>query len=72
MILVPGAEPDPDHTELPFDLMVDDIEATHEQWTARGLNPSAIEQGRIHSAFTVHDPDGHLVTVNSTHVIGPV
>jgi catechol 2,3-dioxygenase-like lactoylglutathione lyase family enzyme len=72
VILVPGAEPDADGAELPFDLMVDDIETTHEQWHARGLDPTPIEHGRIHSAFSVRDPDGHLVTVNSTHVIGPV
>ncbi len=71
VILVPGAERGA-ADELPFDLMVDDIETTHEQWQARGLNPTAIEQGRNHSAFSVRDPDGHLVKVNSSHVIGPV
>ena len=64
--------PDPDNAELPFDLMVDDIDATHDQWRARGLDPSPIEHGRTHAAFSVRDPDGHLVTVNSSHVIGPV
>ena len=28
--------------------------------------------GRIHSAFTVVDPDGYRVTVNSSHVVGEV
>jgi catechol 2,3-dioxygenase-like lactoylglutathione lyase family enzyme len=72
VILIPGAVPDPDDAELPFDLMVDDIDATHDQWRARGLDPSPIEHGRTHAAFSVRDPDGHLVTVNSSHVIGPV
>ena len=69
LVLVPGT---PRPGGAPFDLMVDDIETTHAAWTARGLKPSDIEQGRIHSAFTVADPDGYVVTVNSTHVIGPV
>ncbi len=72
VILVPGATPDAAGGELPFDLMVDDLETTHDQWEARGLNPTPIERGRIHAAFSVRDPDGNLVTVNSTHVIGPV
>lgn len=55
-----------------FDLMVDDLDATHEAWTAQGLAPSTIERGRIHDAFTVRDPAGTTVTVNSTHVVGTV
>lgn len=70
LVLVPGS-PAAD-TEAPFDLMVEDLETTHAEWTERGLEPSAIERGRIHSAFTVRDPDGHLVTVNSSHVVGDV
>jgi catechol 2,3-dioxygenase-like lactoylglutathione lyase family enzyme len=71
LILVPSEGPI-DDGELPFDLMVDDLEATREQWRARGLDPTPIEQGRSHSAFSVRDPDGYKVTVNSSHVIGPV
>jgi catechol 2,3-dioxygenase-like lactoylglutathione lyase family enzyme len=70
LVLVPGT---PDGTAgAPFDLMVDDLEATRADWEARGLEPSPIERGRIHSAFTVRDPDGHVVTVNSSHVVGSV
>ncbi len=69
LVLVPGT---PNPGGAPFDLMVDDLEATHAAWSARGLKPSDIERGRIHSAFTVPDPDGYVVTVNSTHVVGPV
>lgn len=70
LVLVPGKPVA--GSEAPFDLMVEDLDATHEQWTTRGLKPSAIERGRIHSAFTVSDPDGYLVTVNSSHVVGVV
>jgi catechol 2,3-dioxygenase-like lactoylglutathione lyase family enzyme len=72
LVLVPGAAVDESGAEAPFDLMVDDLDTTHEQWVARGLDPSPIERGRIHSAFSVRDPDGYKVTVNSSHVIGPV
>ena len=52
--------------------MVDDLEATHADWTARNLQPSVIEEGTIHNAFSVRDPNGYIVTVNSSHVVGPV
>jgi catechol 2,3-dioxygenase-like lactoylglutathione lyase family enzyme len=51
-----------------FDLMVDDLQATHEQLHSLGLAPSPIEKGRIHSSFTVAAPSGHTITFNSTHV----
>lgn len=56
----------------PFDLMVDDLDAVHAEWTTNGLTPSEIERGRIHDRFTVRDPAGTVVTVNSSHVIGIV
>ena len=55
-----------------FDLMVDDLDATHDQLTALGLDPTTISRGRIHDAFTVTDPTGWIVTFNSSHVSGPV
>lgn len=51
-----------------FDLMVDDLEATHEELRSEGLAPSAIETGSIHSSFTLASPSGHTITFNSTHV----
>ena len=70
MVIAPGevSAPGP----APFDLMVDDLRATHAHWESIGLAPSAIEHGNIHDAFTVTDPDGYVVTVNSSHVMGPV
>jgi catechol 2,3-dioxygenase-like lactoylglutathione lyase family enzyme len=70
LVLVPGT-PRAD-TDAPFDLMVDDLDATHAQWKAHGLDPSPIERGRIHATFAVRDPDGYRVTVNSSHVVGEV
>jgi catechol 2,3-dioxygenase-like lactoylglutathione lyase family enzyme len=73
LVLVPSTPPrNVEGGDAPFDLMVEDVDATHGQWRARGLDVSAIERGRIHSAFTVRDPDGYLVTVNSSHVVGEV
>ena len=58
-----------DHTPgtAPFDLMVEDLEATHEQLVGRGLKPSKIEGGKIHHSFTVRDPSGHTIKFNSSH-----
>ena len=70
LVVLPG-EPECG-TDAPFDLLVDDLDAIHADWTARGLDPSPIESGRIHSAFTVRDPDGYVVTVNNSHVMGEV
>jgi catechol 2,3-dioxygenase-like lactoylglutathione lyase family enzyme len=69
LVLVPGS---PTPGEAPFDLMVDDLDETHAAWSAAGIDPSPIERGRIHDAFVARDPDGYEVTVNSTHVVGPV
>jgi catechol 2,3-dioxygenase-like lactoylglutathione lyase family enzyme len=69
LVLVPGA---PAVGGAPFDLMVEDLDATHTDWSAAGLDVTEIERGEIHDSFVVRDPDGYEVTVNSSHVIGPV
>ena len=69
LVLVPGTVTAGD---APFDLMVEDLRAVHEQWNALGLEPGPISHDRIHDSFTVTDPDGHRVTVNSSHVVGEV
>lgn len=52
----------------PFDLMVEDLEATHRHLTELGLAPSPIVSGRIHRSFTVCDPSGQEIEFNSNHV----
>jgi hypothetical protein len=52
--------------------MVDDLEATHAQWQTAGLAPSPIAPTPHHTAFEVRDPDGYVVTVHSSHVVGDV
>jgi catechol 2,3-dioxygenase-like lactoylglutathione lyase family enzyme len=69
LVLLPG---EPDGGDAPFDLMVENLDATHQDWSARGIAVGPITRGRIHNAFEATDPDGYRVTVNSTHVIGPV
>ena len=69
LVLVPG---EPKAGDAPFDLMVEDLEATHKDWSERGITVSPITKGRIHNAFEATDPDGYRVTVNSSHVSGIV
>src|ERR1700746_1848220 len=54
----------------PFDLMVDDIEATRRDYAAKGLEPSEITRGRIHDSFHLTGPDGYDFTVTSSHAGG--
>ena len=66
MVLLPADGPEIGPSE--FDLMVDDLEATRGQLVERGLEPSKIEPGNIHSWFTIESPSGHTIKFNSTHV----
>ena len=60
----------PAGTAAPFDLMVDDVDAAHRDYAAKGLSPSEIRRGRIHDSFEVAGPDGWAFTVNSSHASG--
>ena len=70
LILLPEESSTP--SVPPADLMVEDLAETHARWSARGLRVSRIEHGRIHDAFTITDPEGRVVTVNNSHVMGKV
>jgi catechol 2,3-dioxygenase-like lactoylglutathione lyase family enzyme len=67
VVLLHAEEPIAAGTACPFDLMVEDIDAAHRDYAARGCSPSALERGRIHTSFVVRDPSGYDVTVNSSH-----
>ena len=55
----------------PFDLMVEDLNATHEQFVDLGLEPTPIERiSPEHEGFKVREPSGHLITFYSNHVSG--
>jgi hypothetical protein len=58
--------------KAPFDLMVDDLHATHQRFTALGFGPSPIEARPAigHDVFTVREPSGHTITFFSSHVSG--
>ena len=51
-----------------FDLMVDDIDATHSHFIDIGLTPSDIERGEIHDSFELLEPGGSFLLFNSSHV----
>ena len=68
LVLLPAEAPVEPGTQAPFDLMVEDVPATHRHFRELGLRPSEIRPGRIHDSFTVRDPSGYDVTVNSSHV----
>lgn len=55
-----------------FDLMVDDLQATHARLAALGLDPSPIEARPAidHHVFTVREPAGHVITFFSSHASG--
>jgi len=63
-------EPPAAGTGAPFDLMVDDVDATHRDYAEKGLSPSPIRRGRIHDSFDLAGPDGWAFTVNSSHASG--
>ena len=51
-----------------FDLMVEDLDATHGNFTELGLEPGEIERDQIHDCFELREPGGTLITFNSSHV----
>jgi catechol 2,3-dioxygenase-like lactoylglutathione lyase family enzyme len=66
---------DPDaHTDglgAPFDLMVDDLDTLHNTMASNGIEVTPIARAD-HASFTFRDPDGWVVTVNDSHVVGRV
>ena len=54
----------------PFDFMVDNLQHAHQDCVDLGLNPSAIEPGRIHDNFYLQGPDGYRLRVTSSHTSG--
>ena len=58
--------------DAPFDLMVEDLHATHQRFTALGFAPTPIEgmPSIDHELFRIREPAGHLITIFSNHVSG--
>jgi hypothetical protein len=69
-VVLRKTEPPAPGTSAPFDLMVDDVDATHRDYAEKGLSPTPIQRGRIHDSFTVVGPSGWTFTINSSHASG--
>ena len=72
--LVIRLDPEAQGQAAPFDLMVEDLDATRDEWISAGVEVSDIgkDERAIHRVFTVTDPDGNTIVVNDNHVVGPV
>ena len=68
LLLEPTNDPIAPGSKAPFDLMVDDIDGSRENFEGLGLSPSRIEDDRFHRSFMILDPSGYEITVNSNHV----
>ncbi len=68
LIVQPAGQPIEPDTPAPFDVMVDDIQAARKRYAELGFEPSELTEGTIHSSFTMTDPSGYRVLVNSSHV----
>ena len=67
LLLLPASAPAAAGAEAPFDLMVDDLESFRDQLVALGHGPGEIQSNEYHRFFTVEEPGGHRLTVNSSH-----
>lgn len=67
LILSPAEKPVQPGTRAPFDLMVDDLEATMQDYCEKGFNTSKISRGSIHDTFTLSTPDGYEIQMYSSH-----
>jgi len=70
LVVIQAEQPPEPRTGAPFDLMFDDVDATHRIFEDRGLSPSPIRRGRIHDSFEIIGPDGWVFTINSSHASG--
>jgi catechol 2,3-dioxygenase-like lactoylglutathione lyase family enzyme len=59
----------PKASKLPFDLMVQDVDAVQRRLEAEGrdVGPMLSDRFSYHRFFTCTDPDGHEVTLTSEH-----
>lgn len=57
--------------EAPFDLMVENLQTTHQHFLESGLAPTPIERiSPEHERFQVREPAGHVINFFSNHVSG--
>jgi hypothetical protein len=65
LVLRRGEEPE--SGPVPFDIMVDDIDAAYAHIQGYGMDVTDISRGRIHDYFEVQTPDHRALTINSSH-----
>lgn len=69
--LVLVAKPEAVAGEASFDLMVEDLQATHQHFIGLGLAPTPIETvSDNHERFLVREPGGSIISFFSNHVSG--
>jgi len=69
--LVLVAKPEAVAGEASFDLMVEDLQATHQHFIGLGLAPTPIETvSDNHERFLVREPAGSIISFFSNHVSG--
>ena len=69
--LVLVAKPETVAGEASFDLMVEDLQATHQHFIGLGLAPTPIETvSDNHERFLVREPGGSIISFFSNHVSG--
>jgi hypothetical protein len=69
--LVLVAKPEVVAGAAPFDLMVEDLQATRQYFIGLGLAPTPIERASPdHERFLLREPAGHVITFFSSHVSG--
>ena len=57
----------PESGPVPFDIMVDDIDAAYGRLKGYGMEVTDITRGRIHDHCEVQTPDRRALTINSSH-----
>ncbi len=65
LVVTPGEAGNGERAE--FDLMTEDLDATHRELAELDCQPSPIERGKIHDEFTVADPSGFVIRFTSDH-----
>ena len=69
--LVLISKPEITSGDAPFDLMVEDLQETHQRFDELGLAPTSIERiSPEHEGFKLREPAGHIITFYSNHASG--
>ena len=69
LVLIAKSQITPD--DATFDLMVEDLQETHQRFCDLGLAPTPIERiSPEHEGFKLREPAGHTIKFYSNHVSG--